>query len=288
DALARLYKAKGRPEKHPVIVHLARYEQVFEWAVDVPACLKVIADKFWPGPITVVLKRASHVLDQVTGGQDTVALRVPSNRVAQLLLTKFSGGLAAPSANRFGRISPTTAHDVEREFANEDVPLILDGGGCDVGIESTIIDLSAGGIRLLRPGMITKDQIESATGMTVELPGASGGDAIAVRVPGSLKAHYAPTTPLVLVALHELSSKIDELRGGGATFSVLSFEPCPADVSQDSWLQVHRSAAEYAQQLYANLRRLDALSTRYILVERPPETEEWRGVRDRLTRAAAR
>ncbi|HEY9719028.1 MAG TPA: L-threonylcarbamoyladenylate synthase, partial [Trichormus sp.] len=205
EALSKLYATKGRPADHPVIVHLFSFLQVKEWAADVPDFLEPLAQRFWPGPLTVVLRRSSHVLDQVTGGQETVALRVPAHPIALALLREFGGGLAAPSANRFGRISPTKAEDVTRDLGDA-VSLVLDGGPCQVGIESTILDLSGDGIaRILRPGMILSADIEAVTGVPVELKTSQTAQAqTQIRVPGALPSHYAPQTPLILLPPSQL------------------------------------------------------------------------------------
>src|SRR5688500_12546066 len=161
-AVRKVFAAKGRPADHPVIVHLASGAQIDQWATDIPPAARTLADAFWPGPLTIILKRSPRALDVVTGGLDTVGLRVPSHPVAQHLLTRFGGAIAAPSANRFGRVSPTTAEHVRQEFGSA-VDLILDGGDCQVGLESTIVDLSSGASAILRPGFVTAEQIEAVT-----------------------------------------------------------------------------------------------------------------------------
>ncbi|MEO8040870.1 MAG: L-threonylcarbamoyladenylate synthase, partial [Betaproteobacteria bacterium] len=192
-AVRRVFDAKGRPADHPVIVHLADRGQLGSWAREVPDAANRLADAFWPGPLTLVLKRALGVSDLVTGGQDSVGLRVPSHPVAQALLRSFGGGVVAPSANRFGRISPTTAEHVRAELGMR-VDLVLDGGASDVGIESTIVDVSGAVPALLRPGMIGLAQLEAVLGRLVVSPSSDS-----PRAPGTLAAHYAPTTPLQLL-----------------------------------------------------------------------------------------
>ncbi len=275
EAMARLYAVKGRPGDHPVIVHFADAETAFTWASEVPEAARKLADKFWPGPLTMILRRAAHVGDFVTGRQDTVGLRVPVHPLAHELLKAFGGGLAAPSANRFGRVSPTTAQHV-REDLDDDVDLILDGGPCGVGIESTIVDLSRGMPVLLRPGGISIRQLEEALGTKVASP-----DAEAPRVSGSLASHYAPRTPARLVALPELEAQIARL---GTKAAVLAFGV--PDERVDFWIRQPRDPALYAQSLYAALRDLDATGAEVILIESPPDTPEWRAVLDRLRRAA--
>ncbi len=199
-AVARIYAAKGRPANHPVIVHLAPGSDPGYWVEALPADAKKLIDAFWPGPLTLILKRATHIPDAVSGGQDSVGLRCPSHPVAQALLRAFDarrgghGGVAAPSANRFGHVSPTTAQHVRDEFG--DAVHVLDGGPSDVGIESTILDLSRGFPALLRPGHVSPRQIADVLGVAPRLP--DGSDATAPRASGTLKAHYAPRTPLAL------------------------------------------------------------------------------------------
>ncbi|KDB07870.1 Sua5/YciO/YrdC/YwlC family protein, partial [Burkholderia sp. lig30] len=206
DAVARIYAAKGRPANHPVIVHLPPGGDPGYWVDSLPDDARKLIDAFWPGPLTLILKRAAHIPDAVSGGQDTVALRCPSHPVAQALLAAFSarrgghGGVAAPSANRFGHVSPTTAQHVRDEFG--DTVHVLDGGPSEVGIESTILDLSRGFPALLRPGHVTPQQIADVLGRAPRLP--DGSDATAPRASGTMKAHYAPRTPLVLLPFDAL------------------------------------------------------------------------------------
>ncbi len=275
DAIARLYAVKGRPGDHPVIVHFADAKKAFEWAREVPAAAHKLAAKFWPGPLTLILQRAPHVGDFVTGGQDTVGLRVPAHPMAHELLAAFGGGLAAPSANRFGRVSPTTAQHV-RDDLGADVDLVLDGGPCGVGIESTIVDLSRGHAVLLRPGGIGAVELEAVLGEPVSLP-----DAEAPRVSGSLPAHYAPRTPARLVGGEALEAEIARL---GEAAAVLAFSA--PDERVDFWLRMPKEPVAYAQKLYAALRELDGTGSKMLLIEAPPDFPEWRAVLDRLRRAA--
>ena len=275
EFMARLYAVKGRPGDHPVIVHFADAEGAFQWAQDVPQSARKLAAKFWPGPLTLILKRASHVGDFVTGGQDTVGVRVPAHPLAHELLAAFGGGLAAPSANRFGRVSPTTAQHV-REDLGDDVDLVLDGGPCGVGIESTIVDVSRGKAVLLRPGGISLAELAGALGEPIGLP-----DAQAPRVSGSLAAHYAPRTPARLVATEVLGAEIAKF---GARAAVLGFSA--PDDRVDFWLRMPKDPALYAQKLYAALRELDATGCELLLIELPPVTPDWQAVLDRLRRAA--
>lgn len=279
DAVRRIFALKGRPADHPLIVHLGEAAQIDAWARDVPPAARTLAQRFWPGPLTLVLKRAPGVHDAVTGGQDTVGLRVPAHPIALALLKAFGGGLAAPSANRFGHVSPTTAQHVREEFG-EALPVVLDGGPCQVGIESTIVDLSSGAPRVLRPGRIGLDQLEGALGLKL----AAGATTASPRVSGSLASHYAPRTPAELVASEALAARRAALARDGETVRVIALGHLPADAEG---LELPAQPAEYARHLYAALRAMDAEGADRILVQAPPEGEAWAAVRDRLVRATA-
>lgn len=282
-AVARVYELKGRPRGHPLIVHLPAASHLDAWAEEVPPAARELARRFWPGPLTLVLRREGGVPDAVTGGQDTVALRVPGHPVALALLAAFGDGVAAPSANRFGRISPTLAAHVAEEF-DDPALVVLDGGPSDVGVESTILDLSdlerAGEARLLRPGGVSRAELEAVLGQRPLLPGEAR--AAVPRAPGGLKSHYAPTAPTRLVAADELLALAGALPGA----AVLARRPAPAGFA-GAWRALPADPAGYARGLYAALRELDAAAPRVILVEAPPAGEAWLAVRDRLARAAA-
>ena len=302
QAVARIFAAKGRPSDHPVIVHLADQAGLAHWAAAVPAAASALAERFWPGPLTLILRRARGVPDAVTGGQDTVGVRCPAHPVAQALLQAFaqaggSGALAAPSANRFGRISPTTAQHVQSEFGQR-VPLILDGGSCDVGIESTIVDLSRERPVLLRPGHIGAAALQACLGEPVWLPDGSPAladgvpdahdrpsqEGAAPRASGTLAAHYAPVTPMALVASQDLPARIDAVLAAGGSAAVWSRTAVPAQ-SGVLWRQAPAEAAAYARQLYAVLREFDAAGVTQLLIEAPPMDAAWAAVHDRLGRA---
>jgi L-threonylcarbamoyladenylate synthase len=273
-AVARLYQVKRRPADHPVIVHFASAQAAFDWAGEIPDAARALAKKFWPGPLTLILKRSPKARDFVTGGQPTVGLRVPSHPVAQQLLNEFGGAVAAPSANRFGEVSPTTAAHVRADLG-KDVDLVLEGGPSEVGIESTIVDLSGGTAALLRPGAITRAQIEALIPVTDQKS--------SVRHSGGLERHYAPRTPARLVPTHALDREISILKDRVA---VLAFSR--PDERVDFWLRMPREPQGYAQRLYAALRELDSAGCESILVEAPPDEAEWAAVRDRLMRACTR
>ena len=269
-AVARLYAVKGRPADHPVIVHFAAAEQAFAWAREIPEAARQLAARFWPGPLTLILKRSKLAQDFVTGGQDSVGLRVPSHPIAHEMLSLFGSGVAAPSANRFGLVSPTTAAHV-REDLGDEVDLVLEGGPSDVGIESTIVDLSGAGAVLLRPGGISEEQL----GITLRTPNADS-----PRHSGGLERHYAPRTPARLVPTHALDKVISSTAD---RIAVLAFSR--PDERVDYWLRMPRDPAAYAQRLYAALRELDSAGCETILVEAPPQAAEWAAVLDRLRRA---
>jgi L-threonylcarbamoyladenylate synthase len=274
QAVARLYAVKRRPAEHPVIVHFASAQVAFTWAREVPAEAKVLAQRFWPGPLTLILKRAAKAKDFVTGGQETVGLRVPSHPIAQQLLKEFGEGVAAPSANRFGLVSPTTAAHVRSDLG-QDVDLVLEGGRSEVGIESTIVDLSGRKPALLRPGGISRQELENALNAKVEDKGSA-----APRHSGGLERHYAPRTPARLVPAYDLDKEIARMK---ERVAVLGFSR--PDERVDYWRRMPRDPNAYAQKLYSALRELDAAGCEEILVEAPPEAPEWTAVRDRLQRA---
>lgn len=285
DALAKLYAVKGRPTNHPVIVHLGDASQLADWAVEIPMMAYRLAEAFWPGPLTLILKRCSRVPDAVTGGQDTVGLRIPDHPVALALLQSFRGGVAAPSANRFGRLSPTNAAHV-REDLGQDVDWVLDGGACEVGVESTIVAFRDGQPVILRPGMITPEQIQAA--LKADLKPESGNASTVSRAPGTLASHYAPRTPLKLFSGNEMD---DYLKNSQASqkIGVLAFYPFADQSNREKvteWVVMPQSPEAYARLLYAKLRELDALGLSHIWVERVPGEGSWGAVGDRLNRAA--
>ena len=283
-AIKKVFAAKGRPRDHPLIVHIASSAQLKDWARDIPPAAHTLANKFWPGPLTLILKRAAHVSDLVTGGQDTVALRVPAHPLAQALLQTFGGGVVGPSANRFGHVSATTAAHVRQEFnqSGDTVDYVLDGGACEVGIESTIIDLSGENPALLRPGCITAAHIEAALGVSLATP-----DAQSPRAPGTLEKHYAPLTPVMLVEADLIDELARSFARQGKRVAVLARSAHQPLLHNLTWIAAPEAPAGYAHDLYANLRALDTAACDVMLVEEPPLAMEWMAVRDRLGRAAA-
>ncbi len=269
-AIARIFALKGRPSNHPVIVHLHHMEQMRAWAKDIPAHAWQLAREFWPGPMTLILHKQPGVLDLITGGQDSIGLRVPNHPMALQLLAEFDDGLAAPSANRFGRISPTTAQHVRDEFGAE-LGIILDGGAAQVGIESSIIDARTPALRILRPGAISAEHIAHLADTVSPRAAVS-----TPRVSGALQSHYAPRTKTQLCTRAEFRAAPNSL--------VLSIATLPAC---SDGIALSANPAEYARALYAALRALDARGAAQIFIERPPQTPAWAAVWDRLSRACA-
>ncbi|MEK9720638.1 MAG: L-threonylcarbamoyladenylate synthase [Quisquiliibacterium sp.] len=284
EGIAAIYRIKGRPAEHPLIVHVLDAEQA-DWWGELGDDGKRLAQAFWPGPLTLILRRRDAAPAHACAGQDTVGLRSPSHPVARRLLEAFTRlgghGLAAPSANRFGRVSPTSAQHVADDLGNED-SLIIDGGPCEVGVESTIVDISRGFAVLLRPGQIKADAIAQVLGAMPAAP-----DAQAPRASGTLAAHYAPRTPLELVAPAELGSRINALLAQGVRLAVWSREQPRRQDSRLHWEPAPLQASDYARALYGMLRRMDAIGLDRMLIEAVPAGEQWDAVRDRLTRAAA-
>lgn len=279
-AVASIYTAKGRPADHPLIVHLSVATEIEYWARDIPAAAWELAERFWPGPLTLILKRAPGVLDAVTGGQDTIGLRVPDHPVALALLKAFGSGVAAPSANRFGRVSPTSAAHVIAEFGDA-VDCIIDGGSCEVGLESTILDLSGKYPRVLRPGGVMPDVLSRILGQPLSV---KTGDA--PRVSGSMASHYAPDTPLRLIEANAVNAVVQSLLDVGHSIAVLSQRDPAPHHSRCRWLMMPSDPKSYGQSLYAHLREVDTWACEYVLVEQPPAQMAWEAVRDRLKRAA--
>lgn len=295
-AVAKIFAAKNRPSDHPLIVHVANAQAVQRFASQVPTFAQKLMDAFWPGPLTLILPRRPEMAAAAAGGQSSVGLRCPSHPVAQAVLRRAETlgvlGVAAPSANKFGRVSPTTASHVADELGTD--LLILDGGACDVGIESTIVDCTRGAPVLLRPGVLTPQQLSEACGVAVITPNAS--DVDAPRASGTLASHYAPTARVHLMSTADLQKALDAdglvspdhvpLAGRLVVWS-RSVVRVPVNyAAQVQWQPMPHVAADCAHQLFAQLRGFDAQGVTQIWVETPPNSQEWAGVSDRLTRAA--
>ena len=279
DAVRAIFTAKGRPADHPVIVHVHELAAAKRWAREFPEGARRLADAFWPGPLTLILPRAAHVSDAVTGGQDSVGLRVPSHPVARALLAAF-GAIAAPSANRFGRISPTTAQHVADDMGDE-LALILDGGPCPVGIESTIVSFAGVEPALLRPGSIGIEALARVLGRAPQTA-----DASAPRASGTLASHYAPMTRTTLAAPGALQLEILRRVERDEVVAVLARTATRPREFGGLWITAPAGPDAYAHDLYANLRTLDAERADEILIESLPPDPEWFAVHDRLVRAA--
>ena len=289
-AVAKIFAAKGRPSDHPLIVHLADVAGVDHFAASVPAFAQRLMAAFWPGPLTLILPRRPEVAAAAAGGQDSVGLRCPAHPVAQALLKACAEvgvpGLAAPSANLFGRVSPTTAAHVAGEFG--DSLLVLDGGPCRVGIESSIVDCSRGVPVLLRPGQLSVDALSAACGQPVLLPDSV--PSATPRASGTLEAHYAPRAKLRLMDAKALQTALDLLQGVDKTPPVIAVWSRTALKVRSPLVLARRmpdDADATAQQLFGQLRDFDAQAVKLIWVETPPDSPNWAGVLDRLTRAAA-
>ena len=297
-AIKKVFELKNRPENHPLIVHIAppttgMSSEIFweaklsEWSHDVPPEAILLAQKYWPGPLTIVLKKAKHVSSLITGGQETVAIRAPNHPWTIDILRAFNGALVAPSANRYGRISPTTAQHVSDEFKNSETDIelmILDGGSCDVGIESTILDLSRldqMGPIILRPGMILESDICTTLGLT-----NLGQKDHAIRHSGGTLGHYAPHTQLVSMDVGQL--KVDDISNQKVvivTFLDIEVLKNKWATSPVDWIQIPIDPQAFAKQLYQLLRDLDQRGYQKIIVDALPNNSEWTGIQDRLTRA---
>lgn len=286
SAVARVYAVKGRPADHPLIVHVADAAAVGQWARSVPEYASRLAASCWPGPLTLVLPRSARAGDHVTGGQDTVALRVPDHPLTRTVLERFGGGVAAPSANRFGRVSPTTAQHVLDELAGALVPaqdVVLDGGPCRIGVESTILDCTGPAPRLLRPGGVTPADVERLGGVPlVPVPARGSG----VRAPGMLESHYAPQARVRLLDPQGVAGLAERPLTGDPDTGLLAAAGLrtPPGVVR---LAAPADTAEYARGLYAALREADALGLRTVLAVAPAGAGLAAAVRDRLSRAAA-
>lgn len=276
-AVAKIFALKGRPTDHPVIVHIDDPRRLSRWTREVPESARALAARFWPGPLTLILPKSDEVDEVVTGGQDSVGIRVPSHPVAQRLLRAFGGGVAAPSANRYGHLSPTRAAHVREEFGDA-VPIVLDGGESQIGLESTIVACLGDEVRLLRPGHITRSQIEAVAGELAEAGEAP-------RAPGDRSLHYAPRTPLELVPAARLAAQVAALAMHGERVGVLARAAPPPRHPRVVWLEAAADAQAYAHDLYDRLRTLDHAGCARILVETPPREETWSAVNDRLRRA---
>lgn len=278
DALQKIFAVKQRPIDHPLIVHLADIAQLVEWAREVSPSAFSLANAFWPGPLTLILQKAPGVLDLITGKQETIGLRIPNHPVAQALLKSFGSGIAAPSANRYGRISPTTAQAVREELGSA-VDLILDGGQCAVGVESTIVDVSGKQPKILRPGIITAKQIAAVLHEPViyhkhNVP----------RVSGSMESHYAPVTKTRLIQKENITAFLNNLTE--ADLPIVLLVLTEIHFAKIKSIRMPNDPERYAHDLYQTLRELDKQGFKQIVIEAVPDSSEWEAVQDRIRKAS--
>jgi L-threonylcarbamoyladenylate synthase len=283
-AIKKVFSVKGRPADHPLIVHLASAVELSSWAIDIPDSAWILAEHFWPGPLTMILRKKTKVSNLITGGQDTIALRIPNHPLALELIKQFGSGLVGPSANKYGHVSPTTAMHVAADFGNQ-LGAILDGGACNIGIESTIINLATNAPTIMRQGMISAAQIAAVLNTDV----ATNANINAItRTPGSDESHYAPYTPLHLIKSNEFIPTVIKHITKSKSFSVISFQAKPNDLPANIyWQKVSTNPEIYARSLYANLRAHDLMHNAAILIEDvPPDDLAWAAIADRLSRAS--
>ncbi|WP_440056620.1 L-threonylcarbamoyladenylate synthase (plasmid) [Pseudoalteromonas sp. T1lg65] len=284
-AVNKIFEAKGRPKNHPLIVHIPDVTHIERWAKDIPEAAYLLAAHYWPGPLTLLLKKADHISNVVTGGLDTIGLRVPAHPLFLQVLTELNGGLAAPSANRYKQLSPTIAEQV-LEGLDGRIAAVLEGGACEHGLESTIIDLLSATPRILRAGPIAQAQLENVLGCPVAVPY----EHVEV-VPGNVKAHYQPNTPLAVLSPAELLTEVYNGKIADTQYvlssSKVKEQVMQAAISDKQWRFLGEDAATYGSKLYVTLYELDKLHAKRIVVEQPPVTEQWRAVNDRLSRAAS-
>ncbi len=282
-AVAKIFAAKGRPADHPLIVHIASADQVLDYASSLPPFADRLIKAFWPGPLTVILPRKPDVATAAAGGQNSIGLRCPAHPLALEFLKECGTGVAGPSANKFGRVSPTTAQHVRQEFG--DAVMVLDGGPCTVGIESSIVDCTRSAPVLLRPGVLTRAQLSAACGETVLSADHQPDDA--PRAPGTLESHYAPSAKVRLMDAKAIQTALDLLGADAKHIAVYSRSIVRIKSTQVLYRRMPDDALATAEQLFAVLRDFDAQGVKLIWIEPVPELTEWDGVRDRLARASA-
>ncbi len=277
-AVRKIFEVKGRPADHPVIMHLDDPRYLHRWVSNLPPVAEQLAAKFWPGPLTLILPKAENVNDIVTGGQESIGIRVPSHPMAQQLLKAFGGGIAAPSANRYGRLSPTKPEHVRDELGDA-IQVILDGGDSPIGLESTIVSCLGNAARLLRPGSITRSQLEGVVGSLAE------GGAVP-RSSGDRQLHYAPSTPVEIVPSDDLEARAGEMLAREEKVAVLAMRPPLHTQRHMTWINAGKKPEAYAHNLYSHLRTLDRAGCVRIFVQNPPQDEKWAAILDRLQRAS--
>lgn len=281
DAVEKIFTIKNRPSNHPLIVHIGSFEKVSEWAQDVPPIAAVIAHHFWPGPLTLLLKKHDSVNEAITGGLKTVALRVPDNTAVLKMLHLLDTGLAAPSANPHKRISPTTAQHVLSGLSGK-IDAILDDGPCGIGVESTIVDLTQNNIRILRHGPITKQMLEAVLNISIDLPAKHK-----EHVPGNMKCHYQPYTKSSLMTLPAIEAHLCDSNNQEKLFGIIHYSDLSSVYKNAKALQLSKNKSGYSQFIYHALHEMDSINADHILIETPPHTDEWQDILDRLSKACA-
>ena len=281
EAVKNVFTIKNRPSNHPLIVHIASLDKLSQWAQDIPPIVDIIAKHFWPGPITLLLKKNDAVNDVVTGGLQTIAIRIPKNKALLKVLHLLDTGLAAPSANPYKRISPTTPEHVLSGLSGR-IDAVLDGGACTVGVESTILDVTKNKITILRHGPITKKMIEKVIGQSIESPIMHG-----ESVPGNMKSHYQPYTKTVLMNLSDIEKELSLEENKGKLFGVIHYSDLKFVSTNMKAMKLSKNKREYTKLLYKALHELDAIHAHQILVETPPHKDSWNDVFDRLSKACA-
>lgn len=285
NAVEKIFVAKGRPLNHPLIVHIASYEKLDEWAKNISPLARTLAQNFWPGPLTMLLNKADSVNDVVTGGLATIALRVPRHKVFLDLLERLNSGIAAPSANLYKRVSPTSAKHVMSGLSGK-ISAVLDAGPCELGLESTIVDLTHSHPRILRPGPITQKMLEEVLHMPVENVVAHS-----ERVSGNMETHYQPYTTTMLMTMQEMEEYLLLPHNEGKRFAVMHYSALGGVMGAEKAITFKRlpeTKNEYAQSMYQSLHELDALEVNQILVETPPQDSEWNGILDRLSKGCSK
>lgn len=281
DAVKKIFTVKNRPSNHPLIVHISSLDKLPEWATDIPPVVEILAKNFWPGPITLLLKKNDQVHDIITGGLPTIAIRIPNNKPLLQVLNLLDTGLAAPSANPHKRISPTTPEHVITGLS-EKIAAVLDDGSCNIGLESTILDVTDSNIRILRHGPITKKMIEKVLGFAIESP-----ELHQESVSGNMKTHYQPYTKTSLMDLSEIEEQISLLENKEKKIGVIHYSDLKMSHENFTTIQLSKNKKQYSKLLYHALHELDKINASQILVETPPHKDSWSDVFDRLSKACA-
>jgi L-threonylcarbamoyladenylate synthase len=281
DAVKQIFTIKNRPVNHPLIVHIASIDQLSEWAKDIPPAAYILAKHFWPGPLSLLLTKNYSVNDIITGGLKTIVVRVPNHKALLKILNELNSGLAAPSANPYKRISPTSSQHVMSTLSGK-IDAILDGGSCTIGVESTILDLSKNTISILRKGPITKKMIEEVLKISIDSPLAH-----LENVPGNITSHYQPYTKTSLLSLDEIESKLSLIENKDKIFGVIHYSDFKLKYNNIKTIKLSKNKEEYSRLIYSYLHELDKAMVQQILVETPPNEEAWEDILDRLSKASA-